>query len=407
MGRWVWAVAELRCRHAACLCFFDIEMKVAVTTLAFCVAALLALGMVMLYSASMTTNGAHDLVMQLIWCAVGLAGCATMTALDYQWLRKFAWPLYFLAVLALLAVFVPHFGHASHGAHRWIKKFGITLQPSEFAKLALIILLACYCDRSQRQMPTFKRGILLPGLFATVILGLIFIEPDRGSTLLLATVSGLMLLLAGVRLRHILVPAVCGAAAFVISILHDPMRMNRIFAWLHPQQHLNGAALQARQAMIGLGSGGWLGVGLGNGMQKNGYLPEIQTDFIFANIGEELGLVATLFIVLAFVVIAVCGIIVAINAREPFGTLLAAGTTFLICLQAAINIGVVTSALPNKGLPLPFISYGGSNLMTMLTCIGILFSVARHAPVPEKISENIPKSSVKKSRDNPFAAHAT
>lgn len=382
-------------------------MKVAVTTLAFCVAALLALGMVMLYSASMTSDGAHDLVMQLIWCSVGLLGCVTMTALDYQWLKKFAWPVYFLAIVALVAVFVPHLGHASHGAHRWIKKFGITIQPSEFAKLALIILLAWYCDRNQRQMPTFKRGILLPGIFAAFILGLIFIEPDRGATILLATVSGLLLLLAGVRWQHIVLPAICGALGLAVSILHDPMRMGRIFAWLHPQQHLNGAALQARQAMIGLGSGGWLGVGLGNGMQKNGYLPEIQTDFIFANIGEELGLVATLFIIVAFVVIAFCGIIVAINAREPFGMLLAAGTTFLICLQAAINIGVVTSALPNKGLPLPFISYGGSNLMTMLTCVGILFSVARQAPVAEKTSEKISRSSVKKSRDNPFAAHST
>ena len=381
-------------------------MKVAVTSLAFCVAALLALGMVMLYSASMTSDGTHDLIMQLVWCAAGLLCCVTMTALDYQWLKKIAWPVYFLAILALLAVFVPHVGHASHGAHRWIKKFGITLQPSEFAKLALIILLAWYCDRNQRQMPTFKRGILLPGLFAAFVLGLIFVEPDRGATILLATVSGLMLLLAGVRLQHLVFPAICGMAGFVVSILRDPMRMGRIFAWIHPQQHLNGAALQARQAMIGLGSGGWLGVGLGNGMQKNGYLPEIQTDFIFANIGEELGLVATLFIILAFVVIAVCGIIVAINARETFGTLLAAGTTFLICLQAAINIGVVTSALPNKGLPLPFISYGGSNLMAMLTCVGILFSVARQAPVREKSSEKNSKSSVKKSRDNPFAAHA-
>jgi cell division protein FtsW len=386
--------------------FFDTEMKVAVTTLAFCVAALLALGMVMLYSASMTSNGAHDLEMQLVWCGAGLAVCVTMTALDYQWLKKLAWPLYFAAIIALMAVFIPHLGHASHGAHRWIKKFGITIQPSEFAKLALIILLAWYCDRNQRQMPTFKRGILMPGALAAVILGLIFIEPDRGATLLLATVSGLMLLLAGVRWVHLFAPGAVGAVGFVISILHDPMRMNRIFAWLHPQQHLNGAALQARQAMIGLGSGGWLGVGLGNGMQKNGYLPEIQTDFIFANIGEELGLVATLFIIIAFVVIAGCGVLVAINAREPFGTLLAAGMTFLICLQAAINIGVVTSALPNKGLPLPFISYGGSNLLAMLTCVGILFSVARQAPVPEKSSENISKSSVRKGKDNPFA-HAT
>ena len=180
------------------------------------------------------------------------------------------------------------------------------------------------------------------------------------------------------------------------------MRMGRIMAWRNPQDHLNGAALQAQQAMLGLGNGGWFGVGLGNGVRKFGYLPEIHTDFIFANIGEELGLVATLFVVIAFVVMAICGIYIALHARETFGFLLASGITFLISLQAAINIGVVTSALPNKGLPLPFISYGGSNLLAMLTCIGILFSIARYAPAREKKSE-----SVADHGDNPFAAKAT
>ncbi len=376
-------------------------MKVAVYTLAFCVAALLALGMVMLYSSSMTRDGAHDLVMQLIWCSAGLVFCAVATAFDYQWLQKLAWPVYALAIFALGAVFTPHIGHASHGAHRWVRLGPLMFQPSELGKIGLVILLAWYGDRYQRQMNTFNRGIILPGLLVAAVLGLIFVEPDRGTTILLAAVSGILLLIAGVRWKHILLPAAAGAAGLAVSILHDPMRMNRIFAWLHPQEHLNGAALQAQQAMIGLGSGGWLGVGLGNGMEKHGYLPEIQTDFIFANVGEELGLVATLLIVLAFVIIAICGIFIAVNAREPFGALLATGMTFLICLQAAINIGVVTSALPNKGIPLPFISYGGSNLLAMLTCVGILFSIARQAPVREKISRRAIESS-----DNPFAARA-
>ncbi|HTV63399.1 MAG TPA: putative lipid II flippase FtsW [Verrucomicrobiae bacterium] len=376
-------------------------MKVAVYTLAFCVAALLALGMVMLYSSSMTRDGAHDLMMQLIWCSAGLVFCGVATAFDYQWLQKLAWPVYAVAILALGAVFAPHIGHASHGAHRWIRLGPMMFQPSELGKIGLVIFLAWYGDRYQRQMDTFKRGIILPGFFAATILGLIFVEPDRGTTILLGAVSGILLLIAGVRWKHILLPAAAGGAALAVSILHDPMRMNRIFAWLHPQEHLNGAALQAQQAMIGLGSGGWLGVGLGNGMEKHGYLPEIQTDFIFANVGEELGLVATLLIVLAFVIIAVCGICIAVNSREPFGALLATGLTFLICLQAAINIGVVTSALPNKGIPLPFISYGGSNLLAMLTCVGILFSIARHAPVRERVSRREIESS-----DNPFAARA-
>lgn len=382
-------------------------MKVAVTTLTVCVAALLALGLVMLYSSSITRDGAHDLVMQCVWCAAGFVLCVAATVLDYRWLNKFAWPIFVAALVLLALVFVPHIGRASHGAHRWISKFGFTLQPSEFAKVGLIIVLAWYGDRYQRQMSAFKTGVLFPGVIAGAILGLVFIEPDRGTTILLSAVTGSILLLAGVRWSHLFIPALCGAAVLAASLLHDSMRRNRIAAWLHPDEHLNGAALQAQQAMIGLGSGGWFGLGLGNGVRKFGYLPEIHTDFIFANIGEELGLVATLLVVLMFVVIAVCGILIALNARETFGTLLAAGITFLICLQAAINIGVVTSALPNKGLPLPFISYGGSNLLAMLTCIGVLLSVARHAPVREKVTETkSKKSSDEKFRDNPFAARA-
>ncbi|HXF10141.1 MAG TPA: putative lipid II flippase FtsW [Desulfuromonadaceae bacterium] len=376
-------------------------MKVAVTTLAICIAALLGLGLVMLYSSSMTRNGAHDLMMQVIWCTVGFVCCVAATAVDYRWLKKMVWPIYGLALVGLIAVFIPHLGRGSHGAHRWISKFGFTCQPSEFAKLALVIVLAWYCDRNLRQMNTFKKGVVFPAAIAGVILGMIFIEPDRGTTILLSAVTGTLLLIAGVRWKHIIIPAACAVAGLAVSILHDPMRMNRIFAWLRPQEHLSGAALQAYQAMMALGSGGWFGVGLGNGVRKLGYLPEIHTDFILANIGEELGLVATFSIVIVFVLIAICGMRIAVAAREPFGAFLAAGITFLICLQAAINIGVVTSALPNKGLPLPFISYGGSNLLVMFTCVGILFSIARHAPAREDAK------STAELDDNPFAARAT
>jgi cell division protein FtsW len=185
------------------------------------------------------------------------------------------------------------------------------------------------------------------------------------------------------------------------SIWRDPMRMKRMLSWWDLEQSKDGVGYQAYQAMIALGSGGWFGLGLGNGRQKLGFVPEHHTDFIFSIIGEELGLITTLLVVAAFVIIAVCGICIALHARDTFGTLLATGITLLISLQAAINIGVVTSALPNKGLPLPFISYGGSNLLAMLTCIGILLSVARKA-VPARISASDFESS-----DNPFAARAT
>ncbi len=390
-------------------------MKVAVTTLAFCVAALLALGLVMIYSASLALVsarthvqvGAHLLQMQLVWCALGFIACAVTAVVDYAILKKLAWPIFIGALGLAACVFVPHLGIRLNGAHRWIRLPGATFQPSELVKIALIIMLAWYCDRSQRKMDTFKRGIIFPGLIIAAALGLIFIEPDRGTTILLAAVGGMMLLVAGARLQHLLLPALGGAAVLAVSILHDPMRLNRIAAWLHPQDHLNGAALQGQQAMIAIGSGGVTGLGLGNGLQKLGYVPEIQSDFIFANIGEELGLIATLLVIAAFLLVAVSGICIALNARDNFGCLLAAGVTFLISLQAAINIGVVTSVLPNKGLALPFISSGGSSLLAMLIGVGILLSVARRAPVRENpAGEKISRPKID-GGENPFAARAT
>ncbi len=363
-------------------------MKAAVTVLAFCVAALLALGMVMLYSSSMTQVGARYLVMQLIWCALGLILCVTAASMDYQLLKKLAWPLFAIAVLLLVLVAIPHIGRRINGARRWFDFHGLRFQPSEMAKLALIIALAWYGEHFQRQMPSWKRGILIPAIFIGLVLALIFIEPDRGTTLLLAAVSAAMLLIAGVRWKYFIPPIALGAAGFAFSIWRDPMRMKRIFSWLYVEEYKDGVGYQARQAMIALGSGGWTGLGLGNGRQKLGFVPEHHTDFILSIIGEELGLIATLLIVLAFVVIVLCGIYIAMRSGDTFGLLLAAGLTLLIGLQAAINIGVVTSALPNKGLPLPFISYGGSNLMAMLASVGLLFSIARQARVPESMPAN-------------------
>jgi cell division protein FtsW len=376
-------------------------MKVAVTTLAFCVASLLALGLVMLYSSSMTQVGAHYLMMQLIWCVFGFGLGTTAVSLDYQLFKKYAWPIFIVAVVLLALVLVPHVGRKINGARRWFDLHGVRFQPSELGKIALIIALAWYGDRFQRRMQTFTWGIAVPICIIAAVLGLVFVEPDRGTTILLAAVSGAVLLLAGVQWKFIVPPVVLALVGLVISILHDPMRMKRIFSWLDLEENKDGVGYQAYQAMIALGSGGWTGLGLGNGRQKLGFVPEHHTDFIFSIIGEELGLMATLLVVLAFVVIAVCGIYIALHARDRFGMLLASGITLLISLQAAINIGVVTSALPNKGLPLPFISYGGSNLLAMLTCVGLLFSVARRpAPVTITASDVIPD-------DNPFAAKAT
>ncbi len=379
-------------------------MRVAVTTLAFCVTSLLVLGLVMLYSSSMTQVGAHYLVLQLIWCSFGLVLCVGMAAMDYRYLKPIVWPMFLIALVLLVLVLLPlphGITKRINGAHRWFILPGMRLQPSELGKLALIFALAWYGDRFQRRMHTFKWGIVFPSTIIAVMLGVIFVEPDRGTTILLAVVSGSILLLAGVQWKFIIPPVVLALVGLVISILHDPMRMRRIFSWLDLEEHKDGVGYQAYQAMIALGSGGWTGLGLGNGRQKLGFVPEHHTDFIFSIIGEELGLVATLLVVLAFVILALCGIYIALHARDNFGTLLATGITLLISLQAAINIGVVTSALPNKGLPLPFISYGGSNLLAMLTCVGILFSIARRSRPAEISATDFV------SNDNPFAVKAT
>jgi cell division protein FtsW len=354
-------------------------MKLVTSVLVFCVAALLSLGLVVLYSSSMGRNGASYPLMQTLWCGLGIAVAALVACLDYRHLKKVAWPLYGLAVVSLVLVLIPGIGKSANGASRWFVIHGQSFQPSELAKLGLVVLLAFYGERYQRHMPTWRRGLLIPGLLVSLVLGLVFLEPDWGTTLLLASVSGVMLLVAGVRWLYLVPVGALGAVAFGFALLHDPMRLSRLLSWLNPEQTKDGVGYQAWQAMLALGSGGLTGTGLGNGIQKYGYVPEHLTDFIFAMLGEELGLVCTLGVLAAFVVLLLCGAYIAWNAREPFGMLLATGLTFLIGLQAFVNIGVVTSALPNKGLPLPFISRGGSNLLFMLICVGLLLSVARKA----------------------------
>lgn len=358
-------------------------MKLAVTSLAFCVAALLALGMVMLYSSSMAQVGPRYLIMQSVWCGLGLVACAGTAWVDYRHLKKVWWLLLGMSLVMLVLVLVPHLGVVRGRARRWFSFAGVSFQPSEFAKIAMIVALAWYGEHFQRQMGTWKRGILIPGFFIALGVGLLFKEPDVGNALLLASVCGLMLLVAGIKLKYFLPPVIAGMIAVGVFIAHDSMRSERVHAWLHVEETKQDKGLQAYQAMVALGSGGVTGKGLGDGRQKLGFVPEHHTDFIFSIIGEELGLIATLLVVAGFVVIMLCGFWIAMHAADFFGLLLASGLTFLIGLQAFINIGVVTSVLPNKGLPLPFISYGGSNLLMMLICVGLLFSVARRTRATE------------------------
>lgn len=363
-------------------------MKLVTTIFVCCVCALLAVGIVMLYSSSSTEVGTKYLLQQLLGCLLGLTLCISLAFMDYRVIKKYVFWFLGLAVILLLLVYVPHIGLGKiKGAHRWIGHGSIRFQPSEFAKFALVIFLAWYCSENQRQMPGFRRGLVIPGTVIVLLVALVFKEPDRGCAILLAAVSGCMLVIAGVRLWYFIPPGLMALTWLGYSLWHDPMRAKRILAWLHPEENRLGAGWQAYQAMIALGSGGWTGLGLGNGRQKLGFVPEHHTDFIYSIIGEELGLVATLLVLVTFIVLVFCAMIISRRAKDSFGLLLGSGVTFLIGFQALINIGVVTSTFPNKGMPLPFISYGCSNLVMMFFGVGILLSISRFAIEPGKESE--------------------
>jgi len=272
-------------------------MNRAAGILIFCVAVLLGLGMIALYSASMNLElhrlavGSDFLRSQMVWGVFGLAGCAVAAAVDYRlWKRPAPWILAFSVVLLVL-VFVPHIGWAAtagrnsggaSGAHRWIALWRLPhFQPSELAKLSVILFLAAYADRYQRQMGAFKQGLLIPVAVLSIPLALVFVEPDRGCAILLAVVAGAMLVVAGIRLLYFALPVLLAAGGLAFSLMHDPMRLKRILAWLHPELSKEGAGYQAYQAMIAFGSGGWTGLGLGNSRQKLGFIPNI-TPILFS-----------------------------------------------------------------------------------------------------------------------------
>ena len=356
-------------------------MRYATNILAICVAGLLALGIVILYSAGMSQSGARFRAMQLYGAGLGMVVCFVATAIDYRWLKKIAFPLFVFSLLLLALVLIPGIGLERNGARRWFDLGPMNFQPSELAKISVILAVAAWAELHVRRMDEFKYGLAIPGGGIGLALALIFMEPDFGTTMLLASVCCILLFVAGSNWKYLTPPMGIGLLMFAMAIMNDPVRKKRIMAYLNPEQYSEGAGFQQIQAKLALGSGGPTGLGLGNGRQKLGFVPEHHTDFIFSVIGEELGVVATISVVIAFMAIVICGLYIAWNARDRFGMILGAGITFLIGLQAFINIGVVTSALPNKGLPLPFISYGPSSLVMMLSGVGILLSIASYSQI--------------------------
>lgn len=355
-------------------------MKTSVTILLFCVAALVTLGLVMLYSLDMGSE-THYFHRQLRGVFLGVVGCAAAASFPYQWLRRLAWVVFAGCLLFLSLVFVPGLGVTAKGSSRWVVLFGFQFQPSEFAKIGLIIVMAHYLAAHPLRLRRFRWGIFLPGLLAAPVLALILVEWDFSTTILLAAVCGVMLVVAGVRLRLLLPTALAAAVLIGGFIYADPNRRERIEALLAPEASKQDKGLQAYQARIALGSAGVPGRGLGDGRQKWGRIPENQTDFIFSVVGEELGLAGSLLVTTTYVVFVFCGITIAKYARDNFGTMVVVGTSFLVGFQAFINIGVVTGMLPNTGMALPFVSLGGSNLLALMTAVGIMVSIARQASV--------------------------
>ncbi len=356
------------------------------------VLALLVIGIVMLFSTSAYARDSHGDVYffikrQAIWIGIGLVACIFAALMNYQFWQKTWWLWFAVALAALALCYIPHIGMRINGSRRWVGYGPITFQPSEFAKIATIIFLAAWFARREKPDGNVLSEFIIPLAIISMPAALVLGEVDLGTTALIGTTAFVVMFIAGTNPLWLGGLAVAGLGGLLIVATQISERMGRLSAFLHPQNYKDDAGLQQMQALIAWGSGGMDGLGLGNGRQKMLYLPYAHTDFIFPIIGEELGLRFSLLVVFLFVVIIVCGIMIALHARDRFGLLLGCGIVSLLALQAAVNIGVTTSLLPNKGLPLPFISYGGSNLAACMFAIGVLVNIYRQGilePPPVK-----------------------
>ncbi len=343
---------------------------------------LVTLGIVMLASTSgvqgqtLYGNANYFVVRQVVWLGLASMGAALASRINYRFWKAITFPLVAVTAVLLVLCFVPHIGSTVKGSSRWLRLGPLTFQPSELAKFASIVMLSWWMARVQRRAEEFKRGLIIPLVGLGVLLILIFLEPDFGTTMLIATVGLALMFVGGSRFSYLLVVSVIGFLGFVLLIMQNAVRSRRVFAFLDPERYAQNEAFQLINANLAFVSGGGLGTGLGEGLQKMFYLPEAHTDFIFAIIGEELGLPASMAVVLLFLAILVCGFWISVHAPDKFGQLLAFGITLMITLQAAINIAVVTGCMPTKGLPLPFISFGGSSMVITFAMVGVLLNIA-------------------------------
>ncbi len=356
------------------------------------VLGLLAIGIIMLFSTSAFARESHGDVYafvkrQGVWLVVGLIACAAAALVDYHFWQRTWWIWFGVALVLLVLCFVPHVGLRLNGSRRWLGVGAFSFQPSEIAKIALVFFLGYWFARHEKASSHPLYGFLIPVLIILPLLGLVLGEVDLGTAALLAVTAFLVMFVAGTNPVLLGAISVTGLGGMLFLATQISQRASRLAAFMDPERFKDDAGLQQMQALIAWGSGGMEGLGLGNGRQKMLYLPYAHTDFIFPMIGEELGLRISLVVVFLYVVIIVCGLMIALHAKDRFGLLIGCGIVSLLGLQAAVNIGVTTSLLPNKGLSLPFISYGGSNLVECLFGIGVLLNIYRQGvlePVNQK-----------------------
>lgn len=353
-------------------------------TIFIVVMALLSIGVVMVYSSSSIValkrydDGYYFLKRQLLFASAGVFLMLVVSRIDYRIYQKLAYPLLGLSLVALVMVLIPHVGANIAGTRRWFRVGGLTIQPSEFMKPAMVMYMAHSLTKKGDRVKAFSVGIVPHMMVLGFTLLLILMQPDLGTSVAMAAVVFIMLFTAGARLTHLFSLVLLSLPAVYLLVFRVAYRRRRITAFLNPWDDPQNIGFQIVQSFLAFGSGGPFGTGLGDGRQKLFYLPESFTDFILANIAEETGLVGVVVIVALFLTFIVRGLRMSIRMNDPFGRYLALGLTSFIGLQAFINMAVVMGLVPNKGLPLPFISYGGSSLVTTLIMVGILLNISSH-----------------------------
>jgi cell division protein FtsW len=345
-------------------------------------ALLVVFGIMMVFSASSVVSytekgdAYHYLKRQVLWALLGLSAMLALMRVDYHLLRTYVYPIFLTSLLLLVLVLLPGIGKPVNGARRWIGLFGFTFQPGELIKLTLVIYLAYSLTKKYEKIRTFTVGFVPHIVLLAIVVALTILEPDFGASVTIGMIVIIMMFVAGTRFYYLAATVIAAVPLAYLSIIHSPYQKERIMAFLDPWAYYKDSGYQIIQSFLAFGSGGIVGTGLGEGTQKLFYLPFAYSDFIFAVIGEELGFIVVVAVIFAFVLFCARGIRIARSAPDFFGTYLAVGITTLVTIEVILNIGVVTGLLPTKGMTLPFISYGGSSLLTSMAAVGILLNIS-------------------------------